>query len=261
MENTNKIPLNFTPLKITKKNLTPSRNWLNILFVLIFAISVIAILIIILLYRNRQPTKNKLTPTPSIAISPTLSPLEMRLLAPTIKIPTPTLIPSPTLTSPPTPIVWKTYTSPVIGNDFYSFQLSYPSTWQINEEATPGDGGFLNVALINKYNDTIVIFQGNGEIGTCVYYDDSDYTTFSGEAAFFSSYTSMAKPADWRISQLKDGSNPFSTVCEKYKNGRYVTFTKIGWVGVKQVSSTKEAQSILETIVFKPTAATKTIFD
>lgn len=119
----------------------------------------------------------------------------------------------------------------------------------------------LNVTLVNQYGDIIVITQENGLAGTCVYYDDPDYTNFSGTGLYYISYTQLDKPAPWRISKNKDTSTSFQTVCEKYKDQRYITLTRIGWVGVKSVSSNNAIKSILESIVLKPTAVTKTIFD
>lgn len=98
--------------------------------------------------------------------------------------------------------------------------------------------------------------------GTCVYYNDSDYTSFDGMGQFFSSYNQLNKPTLWRISQYKDKNETSHVVCEKTKD-RYIDGTRIGWISVniKSETSMQEVKSILENIVFKPTSKTKTLFD
>ncbi|MBI5127151.1 hypothetical protein HZA76_01715 [Candidatus Roizmanbacteria bacterium] len=265
MEHNNQVPSIISSFQLPKQNQSSSKDWLNIILRTFLIVDVIVFaIIIIFLFLKKQLSSNKLTGTssitPSITISPTLSPLEIRLYAPTLVLPSLTLTPTPILIPSPTPIILKTYTSPVIGDDFYSFQITYPSNWVADEKYNSGESKSLSLTLINENNESIVIAQGKLYVGICVYYDDSDYTSFSGEGQFFSSYSQLSKPSLWRISQNKDDSIQIRTICEKAPD-RYVNVTKIGWIGIQFLSSTKEIQSILETIVLKPTATTKTIFD
>lgn len=157
---------------------------------------------------------------------------------------------------------WKTYNSPEIGDYVSPFQLSYPPTWTINQKLTSEEPKSLTLTLTNLNNETIKILQGMGGGGTCVYYNDSDYTSFDGMGQYFSSYNQLNTPALWRISQFKDKNETSHVVCEKTKE-RYIDGTRIGWISVniKSETSMQEVKSILEKIVFKPTSKTKTLFD
>lgn len=250
-----------------KENALPTKNRLNIFLIIVVVLNILVILTILFLYlrKQRQLSNSVLNPTtiPSSSVSPTLSPLDILLLKPTIKIvltPTPTKTPTPTSTPSPTPVVLKTYTSPVISDNYYSFQLSYPSNWTLTEKYFLEEPKSLNLTLINEKQESVLIAQGNLKISYCVFNDDPDYSSFSGEAEFFSSYTQLDKPEFWRVGQNKDDTIKLRTVCEKTSD-RYVNITKIGWIGLQFESSMSEIQSILETIVLKPTATTKTIFD
>lgn len=251
----------------TDDTLSKPKNRLNIFLTIIIVLNIVVILLIIFLYIRKQVLISKPTPIPTpkldLLISPTLSPLDMFLSKPTIKIaftPTPTLAPSLTPTTSPTPITLKTYTSPVISDNFYSFQLTYPSSWTLSENYTSVEPRALNLSLINEKFGSILIAQGNLKVSNCIYNDDSDYENFKGEAEFFYSYTQINKPALWRIGQNKDTSIKLNTVCEKTSD-RFVNITKIGWVGLQTESYISEIRSILDTIILKPTATTKTIFD
>lgn len=262
----NQIPLN-NPVKKPEESLSQPKNRLNLLLIVTIGMNVVVILLILFLYIRNQILISNLTltqtPKSELSVNPTLSPLDMFLSKPTIKLlstPTPTLTSTPTPTPSPTPISLKTYTSPVISDNFYSFQLSYPSSWVLSEQYTSEEPKSLNLTLINEKQGSILIAQGNLKVINCIYNDDSDYNNYSSEAEFFSSYTQLNKPALWRIGQNKDDAIKLRTVCEKTSN-RYVNITKIGWIGIEYESSMSEIQSILDSIILKPTALTKTIFD
>ena len=156
---------------------------------------------------------------------------------------------------------WKTYISPEIGDYVSPFQLSYPSTWVVDQKLISEEPKSLTLALTNSKNETIKISQGMGGGGSCIFYDDSDYTTYEGMGRFFSSYNQLNKPAFWRVSTSKDVNEKTKIVCEKTKD-RYIDTTRIGWISIdlKSDETMSEAKLILEKIVFKPTATTKTLF-
>jgi hypothetical protein len=260
-------PINFSPLP--DKFLDPSvaKPKLKNLLPLFLIISTILVTITVVLTLSTRSLTTKTSASTNYIIKPSLIPTlsPTPTLIPTI-IPTITPQPSatptltPTVTPTPTP-AFKNYTSPVIGDDFYSFQLTYPYVWELTDKYSLEEPKGLNVTLVDEYGNNIIIVQANGLSEMCVYYDDPDYTNFNGTASFFSSYFQLDKPAPWRISQNKDTSVPLDNVCEKNKDGRYITLTKIGWVFVKSVSSNNSIKLILESIVLKPTATTKTVFD
>lgn len=171
-----------------------------------------------------------------------------------------TEIPSPT--TDPT-ANWKTYNSPEIGDYFSPFQISYPPSWSIEEQLTSEEPKSLALTLTNTNSgELVVILQAPGGGGNCIYYDDPDYTTFEGMGEFFSSYIQLNKPTLWRIGRPKDNNETSYVICEKTKE-RYINGTRIGWIDIhiKSESTLQEFKSILEKIVFKPTAKTKTLFD
>jgi len=160
---------------------------------------------------------------------------------------------------------WEIYTSPEIGSYVTPFQIAYPANWSIDEKVNSEEPKSLTLLLSKSKNETIEITQGQGGGGTCVYYDDTDYLTFDGMGRFFSSYEQLEKPALWRISHPKEEGETTLVVCEKTSDeyNRYIDGTRIGWVSidVQSESSMQEVRSILETIVFKPTSNTRTLFD
>ncbi len=158
---------------------------------------------------------------------------------------------------------WKIYNSPETGNYISPFQINYPSSWTAKEQLVSAEPTkSLTLILTNQNGETITITQGVGGGGNCIYYDDVDYTTFMGAGKFFSSYIQLSKPNFWRISEPKDSSDKSYIVCGKTKE-RYIDTTEIGWINIKTESETtlQEVKSILETIVFKPTPETITLFD
>lgn len=152
-----------------------------------------------------------------------------------------------------------TYVSPKIK---YPFEISYPSNWTVEESLVEKEPNALTLTLTNQNEEMIQIIQGEGGGGSCVYYDDADYETFEGMGRFFSSYTELKKPSNWRISQPKDQNIKELTVCEKSKT-RYFDITRIGWISININSeeSLEEITSILESVVIKPTVEKHIIFD
>ncbi len=157
---------------------------------------------------------------------------------------------------------WEIYNSPEVGDYLSPFQLTYPPSWTIKEQLISEEPKSLILTLTNTNSEIIKILQGTGGGGSCIYYDDLDYTTFEGAGEFYSSYVQLNKPALWRISQNKDKNIISRVVCEKTQK-RYIDGTKIGWISIdiKSEATLQEIKSILEKIILKPTAKTKTLFD
>ncbi len=219
-------------------------NWLKILLFILLGMVVIVMLVIVVIQIGKN---QKVNPQPTV--SPTTTPAQTELNLP----PQPTTDPAP---------AWKIYNSPEIGNYVSPFQLSYLSTWTIEQKLTSEEPKSLTLTLANSNNETIRIIQGIGGGGNCIYYDDPDYTSYKGAGRLFTSYAQLNKPALWRISKPKSLNETSYVVCEKTK-GRYIDETRIGWIdiNIKSGESLQEIMSILEKIIFKPTPNTKTLFD
>lgn len=242
------LPQTPTPAPIP---IPPSTNWAKVMLITVLGLVIITGAVFIGIQLGKSQTNKKAVLESSSLILPT----------PTQTTVSPTVQPT---TNPTTnPIAdWKIYNSPEIGDYVSPFQLSYPLSWTINQKLTSEEPKSLTLTLTNSNNETIKILQGMGGGGTCVYYDDSDYTNFDGMGQLFSSYNQLNKPTLWRISQYRDKNESSHVVCEKTKD-RYIDSTRIGWISINIKSETtiQEVKSILENIVFKPTSKTKTLFD
>ncbi len=157
---------------------------------------------------------------------------------------------------------WKTYTSPEVVEFFSPFSISYPLNWTLKEQSSTDNSGSLQVELEDSEKNQIMIIQGAGGGGNCVYPGDPGYETQEA-TKYYDKYTQLTKPANWRISKNKGESSGLKwELCQKSNDG-YIDSTEIGWINISlsNQNALKEIQQILETVVYKPTSKTKTKFD
>lgn len=168
------------------------------------------------------------------------------------------LEPSPT---PDETANWETYTSPEVVEYFSPFQFKYPSSWTLTEKIIQQEPVSLTVEL-NSKNGIIQILQGVTGGGRCVYYNDPDYSTYQDAGSFFTTYTQVKQLVPWRLSKARDPHGPSHVICEQPESGNYISTTRIGDINIGLTNGNEqEILKILETIQFKPTTKTNTLFD
>lgn len=157
----------------------------------------------------------------------------------------------------------KTYTSQEVVDYYSPYIISYPSDWTIVEKKLTNPDGLM-VTFTSKNSSSIMIGQYAGDGGRCLYTTDTDYSTYQGAGKQFLSYSQLqvSPPAKWRLSVPNLTDKFTHTVCEE-ASGPYIDTTRIGsiQINLKSGDSLEDIQKILESVQFKPTSNTKTLFN
>lgn len=244
MEPTSQQPINQDIIQPVE-NIQPKRNWYKYGF---WGLVILMILYLPIYFYFSTPRTfwNDYRHGGNITIGP---------------IPSPTSMPNPS----PTPLSnipsdWKTWNTPI--EAYYPFQINYPANWIAKLEQDIDNPWDIRVTLTNTRNETIIISQGVGDGGNCVYSDEPDYTSFEGVGNIYPWYIQLNKPADWRVGGVKNSDGVYVNVCEKTKI-RYIDTTRIGRIniGLKSDTSLQEVISILEKIIINTPSKANPTFD